>query len=80
MEVAESERTAAEVELTDGREGTYDLVAGFLGIRSPALRRGARSKHAGYVIWRVTIPRPPEAALLRFGERRYPRAKLVRDT
>jgi 2-polyprenyl-6-methoxyphenol hydroxylase-like FAD-dependent oxidoreductase len=54
----------AEVELSDGREGTYDLVAGFDGIRSPTREQlfgeGARSTYAGYVIWRVTIPRPPE--------------------
>jgi 2-polyprenyl-6-methoxyphenol hydroxylase-like FAD-dependent oxidoreductase len=53
-----------EVELSDGREGTYDLVAGFDGIRSPTRDRlfgeEARSQYAGFVIWRVTIPRPPE--------------------
>jgi 2-polyprenyl-6-methoxyphenol hydroxylase-like FAD-dependent oxidoreductase len=53
-----------EVELSDGREGTYDLVAGFDGVRSPTRERlfgeEARSHYAGFVIWRVTIPRPPE--------------------
>ena len=53
-----------EVELSDGREGTYDLVAGFDGIRSPTRDRlfgeEARSQYAGFVIWRVTIPRPRE--------------------
>ena len=47
----------AEVELSDGREGTYDLVAGFDGIRSPrasSFSARGRARYAGYVIWRVT--------------------------
>ena len=36
---------AAEVELTDGREGTYDLVAGFDGIRSPSASGSSARGH-----------------------------------
>jgi 2-polyprenyl-6-methoxyphenol hydroxylase-like FAD-dependent oxidoreductase len=52
------------VALSDGTSKTYDLVAGFDGIRSPLRQRlfgtGHDPVYAGVVIWRVTIPKPPE--------------------
>jgi 2-polyprenyl-6-methoxyphenol hydroxylase-like FAD-dependent oxidoreductase len=51
------------VTLSDGTSKTYDLVAGFDGIRSPLRRELFGTAHdpvyAGVVIWRVTIPKPP---------------------
>lgn len=52
------------VMFSDGTTKAYDLVAGFDGIRSPLRRELFGAEHdpiyAGVVIWRVTIPKPPE--------------------
>ncbi len=52
------------VMLSDGTSGTYDLVVGFDGIRSPLRRELFGPEYdpayAGVAIWRVTIPKPPE--------------------
>ena len=53
-----------EVELSDGSRGSYDLVVAFDGIKSEMRRRlfgdGYEPVYSGHVVWRVTVPRPPE--------------------
>ena len=53
-----------EVELSDGHRGSYDLVVAFDGIKSEMRRRlfgdGYEPVYSGHVVWRVTVPRPPE--------------------
>ncbi|MCK6208957.1 FAD-dependent monooxygenase [Georgenia sp. EYE_87] len=52
------------VTFNDGREGRYDVVAAFDGIRSPVRRRlfgdAAEPQYTGFAVWRVTLPRPTE--------------------
>jgi 2-polyprenyl-6-methoxyphenol hydroxylase-like FAD-dependent oxidoreductase len=54
----------AQVAFSDGTTGTYDLVVGFDGVKSPMRRRlfGDRFEpvHSGRGVWRVTVPRPAE--------------------
>jgi 2-polyprenyl-6-methoxyphenol hydroxylase-like FAD-dependent oxidoreductase len=51
-----------DVNFSDGSEGSYDLVLGFDGIKSPLRRRlfGEANEpvYTGYGVWRVTVPRP----------------------
>jgi 2-polyprenyl-6-methoxyphenol hydroxylase-like FAD-dependent oxidoreductase len=62
-EIAENGR--AHAILTDGREDDYDLVVAFDGINSPLRKRAFGVSHdpvySGFAVWRVTVPRPPEA-------------------
>jgi 2-polyprenyl-6-methoxyphenol hydroxylase-like FAD-dependent oxidoreductase len=64
--IAELDDGPEEITVTtsDGTTKAYDLVVGFDGIRSPLRRKLFGTEHdpvyAGVVIWRVTIPKPPE--------------------
>lgn len=53
-----------DVVFTDDRAGTYDLVIGADGIRSPLRERvfgpGWAAVYTGYAVWRLTMPRPAE--------------------
>jgi 2-polyprenyl-6-methoxyphenol hydroxylase-like FAD-dependent oxidoreductase len=50
------------VELSDGQQETYDLIAGFDGIRSTTRHylygNAFNPRHCGYGAWRIQIPRP----------------------
>jgi 2-polyprenyl-6-methoxyphenol hydroxylase-like FAD-dependent oxidoreductase len=65
--VADLEQADDRVEVTfsDGDRRSYDLVAAFDGIKSPMRQRlfgeGYDPVYSGHVVWRVTVPRPPEA-------------------
>lgn len=58
-----------EVELTDGRQQSYDLVVGFDGIRSWTRRKlfGNRFDpvHSGFGVLRITLPRPADVTGMR---------------
>jgi len=58
----ENDGSHVSVELSDGRQETYDLVAGFDGIRSTTRQylygNSFHPVHCGYGAWRVQIPRP----------------------
>jgi 2-polyprenyl-6-methoxyphenol hydroxylase-like FAD-dependent oxidoreductase len=64
LEGLEEGADTAEVTFSDGTIGTYDLVVGFDGVKSPLRRRlfGDRFEpvHSGRGVWRVTVPRPAE--------------------
>lgn len=51
-----------DVTFRDGSRGSYDLVVGFDGVKSPLRRRlfggDADPVYTGYGVWRVTVPRP----------------------
>jgi 2-polyprenyl-6-methoxyphenol hydroxylase-like FAD-dependent oxidoreductase len=55
---------AAHVRFSDGREDDYDVVAAFDGVKSVHRERLFEGRHrqayTGFVIWRVTIPRPAD--------------------
>ncbi|MEV7181311.1 FAD-dependent monooxygenase [Kitasatospora sp. NPDC093679] len=54
----------ADVTLSDGSAGRFDLVVGFDGIGSPLRTRlygdRYRPEYTGFANWRVTVPRQPE--------------------
>src|ERR1700761_269397 len=53
---------AVDVQFTDGRQESYDLVAAFDGIKSATRRavfgRGQDAVYSGFGVFRVTLPRP----------------------
>ncbi len=56
--------SAVDVQLTDGRRESYDLVAAFDGIRSATRRRLFGAEHdavySGFGVFRITLPRPAD--------------------
>lgn len=56
--------TAVDVQLTDGRRESYDLVAAFDGIKSSTRRAlfgaGHGAVYSGFGVFRITVPRPPD--------------------
>ncbi|WP_375502488.1 FAD-dependent monooxygenase [uncultured Jatrophihabitans sp.] len=58
-----------EVELTDGRHETYDLVVAFDGIKSWTRRKIFGDQfdpvHSGFGVLRITLPRPAEVTGMR---------------
>jgi 2-polyprenyl-6-methoxyphenol hydroxylase-like FAD-dependent oxidoreductase len=64
VEDLEDDGDRVHVRLSDGREEDYDLLVGFDGINSPLRKRlfGAEYDpvYTGYVVWRVTVPRPED--------------------
>lgn len=65
VEHIDDDNGAAHVRLTDGRENDYDLVVACDGVNSATRNRvfGDRylPAYTGAGVWRVTVPRPPEA-------------------
>jgi 2-polyprenyl-6-methoxyphenol hydroxylase-like FAD-dependent oxidoreductase len=64
------EQDRVHVRFTDGKQDTFDLVAGFDGIRS-AMRQHLvgttfAPRPSGYGGWRVQAPRPPEVRGMEF--------------
>ncbi len=64
VEDLEDDGERVHVRLSDGREEDYDLVVGFDGISSPLRKRMFGTEYdpvyTGYVVWRVTVPRPED--------------------
>ena len=69
------------VALTNGARTDYDLVVGFDGIRSPLRRHlfpdAAEPVFSGCSVWRVTVPRVPEATNLMLFQGDRSKAGLV---
>jgi|SRR5882757_583188 len=80
-ESIEENTSGVTVALTNGARTDYDLVVGFDGIRSPLRKHlfpdAAEPVFSGCSVWRVTVPRVPEAINLMLFQGDRSKAGLV---
>jgi 2-polyprenyl-6-methoxyphenol hydroxylase-like FAD-dependent oxidoreductase len=80
-ESVEESTSGVTVALSNGVRTVYDLVVGFDGIRSPLRRHLFSAAHepvfTGCSVWRVTVPRVPEATNLMLFQGAGSKAGLV---